>query len=336
MPSATLLTFDYEWHPLQNYLQDRGIGTPHLPAQYEGQLPSEALYDWIVSNCASAPNGLKLGEYYNISDYGVVGLALLSAATAADALKVVKAYMLLFNRDIADIRVEFSRQGEVGVSISVNPRPGWAADACLFHSNVVASAAYKLLKELYGNGFEIMGLTLPARPGPARLYEDFFGLPVRLFGSDIVFHLPAKQMDKKIRTANPAVFETALSMANESFTKLLEAEMGGTRKRVVSLLQSLPEPFPDIQSVALHLKLTERTLRRRLAEEGCGYRQIVDESRYEKAKQLLTRTQLTIEQVSEMLGYGDASSFRHAFRRWTGHSINTFRREAPQPPEVPA
>ncbi|WP_339544220.1 helix-turn-helix transcriptional regulator [Pseudomonas sp. RA_35y_Pfl2_P32] len=330
MPSATLIAFDYEWRPLQNYLQEQGISAPHLPAQRKGQLPSEILYDWIVSNCSSAAEGLKLGEFYNISDYGAAGLALLSSATSADALNVIRAYMLIFNRDIADIRVEHPSLGEVGISISVNSRPGWAAESCLFHTNVVASGAFKLLRALHGSDFEVTGLTLPARPGSARLYEDYFDVPVRLFGSNIVIHIPADQMERKIRTANPAVFEIALAMANESFTKLLEMEMGGIRQRVVSLLKSLPEPFPDIQSVALHLKLTERTLRRRLAEEGCGYRQIVDESRHQKARQLLTLTHLRIEQISEMLGYADVSSFRHAFRRWTGYSINTFKRETRQ------
>ncbi len=328
MVAATFLTFDYEWRPLQNYLHALGIEAPHLPIQYEGQLPSEVLYDWIVANCGHETEGLRLGEYFSVSDYGAAGLALLSSATALEALSVTRAYMLFFNRDIADIRLEHTNEREVAISISVNSGPGWSTQSCLFNTNVVASGAFQLLRGLHGPDFRIIGLTLPARSGSARAYEAYFGMPVRMFGSNVVIHIPAEEMNKKVRTANPAVFEAALAMANDSFTKLLEREMGGLRNRVVRLLQTLPDPFPDIQSVALHLKLTERTLRRRLAEEGCGYRQIVDESRRQKAKHLLSRTQLTIEQISEMLGYADTASFRHAFRRWTGNSVNTFMREA--------
>ncbi|HHW1804916.1 TPA: helix-turn-helix domain-containing protein [Pseudomonas aeruginosa] len=102
--------------------------------------------------------------------------------------------------------------------------------------------------------------------------------------------------------------------------------MGGLRPRIVALLDSLPEPYPDIQSVARHLRLTERTLRRRLAAEGCSYRQILDDARQARARKLL-RTELSVERISELLGYSDASSFRHAFRRWTGQSVSAFREE---------
>ncbi|MCP1644881.1 AraC-like DNA-binding protein [Pseudomonas citronellolis] len=324
MQAEQLFEFDFEWRPLQNYLRDQRLSPPALPPG--AAPPSEALYDWIVGQARSAEEGLQLGRYYNISDYGVIGLALLCAERAADALKVVRAYLLLFNRDIADIRVDRGAGHEVRILISVNHRPGWSEVSQQFHTNVVASASCKLMRDLFGKDFVISGLTLPLHQGGSAGYAGFFGLPVRLRGSDVVFHLPASQLDMPIASANPAVFQAALAMASESFNALLEVEMGGLRPRIVALLDSLPEPYPDIQSVARHLRLTERTLRRRLAAEGCSYRQILDDARQARARKLL-RTELPVERISELLGYSDASSFRHAFRRWTGQSVSAFREE---------
>lgn len=324
MQADPLFHFDFEWRPLQNYLRDRGLTPPALSAG--NALPSEALYDWIVSQALNADEGLLLGGYYHISDYGVAGLALLCAERASDALKVVRAYIMLFNRDIADIRVDHSTGHEVRILISLNHRPGWSDTSRQFHSNVVASASCKLMRDLFGKDFIINGLTMPRCPGGSAFYTNFFKLPVRLRGSDIVFHLPANQLDLPNSTANPAVFQAALAMASESFNALLEVEMGGLRARIVALLDSLPDPYPDIQSVARHLRLTERTLRRRLSEEGFSYRQILDDAREARARQLLLQTSLPVERISELLGYADASSFRQAFRRWTGKSANEFRR----------
>lgn len=326
---SPLLIFDFEWRPLQNYLKAKGIVPPQLPGTLgvAEQLPSHALYEWIVRNQTAVLDGLLLGEHYQVSDYGVAGLALMSAESFGEALKVVRAYMLLFNPDIGDIRVEHSAQGEMRIATSLKTRPGWGEPARQFHVNVLASAAYHLFNGLMGGELRGLGLTLPAGLADTRPYEAYFHMPVRAYGSDIVFHLPSALLDWPIATANPAVFQTALAQVSESFSRLLENEMGGMRQRVVALLASLPERYPDIQQIAQHLKLTERTLRRRLAAEGSSYRQILDEARLQRAQALLERTPLSTEQIAELLGYADASSLRQAFRRWTGLSMQAYRQQ---------
>lgn len=322
---SPLLTFDFEWRPLQNYLLDRGRTVPDLLPTSSGQLPSQALYEWIVQNSEDVIDGLRLGECYHASDYGMAGLALLSAETLAEALRVIRAYVMLFNPDIADMRVEHSPQGDTRIAASLHVRPGWSEQQRQFHANVLASASYHLFKQLIGRDMNGWGLVLPAGVGNIQAYEAYFHMPVRSQGSDIIFHLPAGFLDSPIPTANPAVFQTALAQASERFNRLLESEMGGMRQRVVALLASLPERYPDICQIAQHLKMTERTLRRRLKAEGSSYRQILDEARYERAQGILERTQMSAEQIAELLGYSDASSFRQAFRRWTGMTLHAYR-----------
>lgn len=326
----SVLSFDFGWRPLQNFLRDQGVAPPQLlPAAPPEQPPSLALYEWLVQRNWAVLDGLRLGRYYHVSDYGVAGLALLSAESLGDALKVVRAYMLLFNPYIADIRVEHGPGGDIRVATSDSARPGWSERQRQFHANVTASASYHLFLGLMGRDLPVLGLTLPAGLDDTQAYQAYFHMPVRSCGSDIVFHLPAGLLEAPIPTANPAVFQTALALTSESFNQLLESEMGGIRQRVVALLASLPERYPDIGQIAEHLRLTERTLRRRLAEEGCSYRQILDEARLRRTQELLRRTRLSTEQIAELLGYADASSLRQAFRRWTGMTMNEYRRSTP-------
>ena len=109
--------FDFEWRPLQNYLRDRDIAIPPFAAEQESevthlQLDSQQGY--------SGKEGLNLGTYYHISDYGVIGLALLCAENVGDILKVIRAYVKLFNRDIANVGVKPRENYEVEIHISVN------------------------------------------------------------------------------------------------------------------------------------------------------------------------------------------------------------------------
>ena len=61
-----------------------------------------------------------------------------------------------------------------------------------------------------------------------------------------------------------------------------------------------------------------RTLNRRLDAFGFGCQQLVDESRFEIARQMLEYSAMEIAQVSDALGYAAPGAFTRAFRRWTG------------------
>ena len=71
---------------------------------------------------------------------------------------------------------------------------------------------------------------------------------------------------------------------------------------------------------------SERTLQRRLRERGVRFRGLLEEARRRVAIDLLTATHTSIAEIAWRLGYSEATSFNHAFRRWTGVSPNAVRR----------
>ncbi|MEY2843442.1 MAG: hypothetical protein RI920_1479, partial [Pseudomonadota bacterium] len=82
---------------------------------------------------------------------------------------------------------------------------------------------------------------------------------------------------------------------------------------------------PDVEQVARALGLSERSLRRALADEGRNFRDLLAEARYARARQLLRQTQLPIEEVARQLGYAEAAAFIHAFQRWAGQTPRAYR-----------
>jgi AraC-like DNA-binding protein len=72
--------------------------------------------------------------------------------------------------------------------------------------------------------------------------------------------------------------------------------------------------------VAALFSMHSRTLHRRLDAFGTGLQQLLDEGRFEIARQLLEDTSMDVSQVAAALDYADASAFGRALRRWAGTS----------------
>ena len=66
-------------------------------------------------------------------------------------------------------------------------------------------------------------------------------------------------------------------------------------------------------------------MHRRLAESGLSYREVIDDVRRSVAIEFLENTRMKIDQVAERVGFADATSFRKAFKKWTGRSPRSFR-----------
>lgn len=84
---------------------------------------------------------------------------------------------------------------------------------------------------------------------------------------------------------------------------------------------------PQAGVIARELGVSERTLRRRLADEGTSLSRVTDELRRREACRRL-RAGESATAVGEELGYSDGSAFAKAFRRWTGTSPILFRASA--------
>lgn len=72
--------------------------------------------------------------------------------------------------------------------------------------------------------------------------------------------------------------------------------------------------------------VTARTLIRRLESEGTSFQAIKDGLRRDIAIRDMRNTQMSIETISQELGFSSASNFHRAFRRWTGVTPGHYRR----------
>jgi len=85
---------------------------------------------------------------------------------------------------------------------------------------------------------------------------------------------------------------------------------------------------PTLGAVAEQLRMSERTLQRRLAEQKLSFTDLLDDVRRESALEYLKARRVSVEEVAFLLGFATPSSFFRAFKRWTGTTPQGWRHGA--------
>ncbi len=81
----------------------------------------------------------------------------------------------------------------------------------------------------------------------------------------------------------------------------------------------------SVGRAAAHLGLSERSLQRRLHDEGETFASVLDRARRGEAMRLLGDQRLAIAEIAFLLGFSEASAFHRAFKRWTGTTPSAHR-----------
>lgn len=87
----------------------------------------------------------------------------------------------------------------------------------------------------------------------------------------------------------------------------------------------LPHGRVLVEDVARSLGMSERTLARRLSDEGLNFTEVIQHLRRDLAVRYLKERNLHVSKIEWLLGFHEVSSFTHAFKRWTGETPSQMR-----------
>lgn len=105
-------------------------------------------------------------------------------------------------------------------------------------------------------------------------------------------------------------------------------EADETVQQVRELIMSQPGRPCTTENIARRLDISPRTLRQHLAGAGTSFRELRNEIRENFATLYLKDTNVSLESISEKLGFSDQASFTKAYRSWTGSTPGDVRRQA--------
>ena len=121
--------------------------------------------------------------------------------------------------------------------------------------------------------------------------------------------------------------ESAAAFSDDFITKLLYRALQDDICRLVyaEISARLAYGRFDIESIAADFNVSKQTLSRRLKTSGSAYSTILQAVRTDKAKVWLNEGKLSLEQISERLGFAEFGSFSRAFKSWTGLNPSSYR-----------
>jgi AraC-like DNA-binding protein len=160
-------------------------------------------------------------------------------------------------------------------------------------------------------------------PADLKPYEEAFRCPLAFGASSYAIVFNRADLAAPLHTANPWLAQVHDRLVAERIDQIERAPHGAlsvTRRARQLIVQSLPDGEPTRRAVAAALGLSERTLQRRLHDEGSSYHGLLDGSRRELAERYLASDSVALVEAASLLGFSGQASFTRACRRWFGAS----------------
>jgi AraC-like DNA-binding protein len=176
------------------------------------------------------------------------------------------------------------------------------------------------LRWIIGRKFKMQSVSIPhCEPRDILKFRSFFGCPVSFGDSHI-----AICFDKTILT-RPVL--GVVDDAKKEYNEILEWDRNASLlAQLRSIIrEDIATGASDILFSADALKLSTRTLQRRLSERGTSFHRQLDSVRAGLARQLIYQPGLQIADIASKLGYADPSCFTRAFKRWFGKMPSEWR-----------
>jgi AraC-like DNA-binding protein len=298
-------------------------GVPlHAFTDPENRIAFDAL-GRLLAECSAATEcghfGLLVGECFELDGLGAIGHLMRNSATVGDALRALLLHLYLHDRGAVPILINVDVSYVLlGYSIYRHGTPGAS------HLYDVAIAiGCRVLRAICGASWKPAHVQFShVRPKDARPYRRILGPNVRFDAevSGIVF--AASWLDRTIPGADPNLRELVMSAIQQTRA---DSTMGFADIVRGALHQMVLGGTSSAENVALLFGIHERTLRKRLTAEGTSLQQLVSQTRFELAKQLLENTQLPISEIASALHFADAAVLSRAFRSWSKTSPRDWR-----------
>ena len=278
----------------------------------------EQLWQAVSNDLALPEPGLAIGANLSPGPFSVLGYLLQSSATLGDALAAALRYQRLVGEG-GELQLHTAGNELRVLYQPLHPHlPATRTRVLalmLFWVQLMAPLVqnYRLLRAEFAH----------PQPGDLTPYQTAFACPLQFGSNDYALVLPLELRNAALIQANPPL-QTLLRQHAEALLARLPSE--GLVARVVTLLGAqLAHGEPDRAELARTINLSERTLQRRLADEGSSYQQLLSDTRQQLAERYLDDGQLPAAEIALLLGYSEPSVFFRAFRNWTGLTPGEYR-----------
>ncbi|MGL6112986.1 MAG: AraC family transcriptional regulator [Rubrivivax sp.] len=283
----------------------------------------------LARQCVAATGcahfGLLVGQRNGLANLGLVGLLVKYSPDVGTALRsLVRHFHLRVHGTVVTLAVDGDL---VSLGYEIYQRYSEASDQI---ADGALASLFNFLRELCGPAWAPSEARFahrePADTGP---FRRFFKCPLSFDAGQNVLVFDVGWLNHRMSTDDPALRTLLLKQIDA-----LEAgHAGDLPAQVRSVLRTaLLTRHVKAEQIAALFSMHSRTLARHLAARGTRFQVLVDEVRFEIARQMLEHSTMEVREVAAALDYADASAFTRAFRRWSGTTPAEWRaRRAARP-----
>ena len=262
--------------------------------------------------------GWNFGKCINLTTLGTVGYGALSSETLKEALEFISQFLHL-RTALFSVRLGEQNNGVKDESyLEVKPLTSFS-NSQYFLLTAAVSAAMNVIQFCFPNKSVVSKIEMQCQT-PKSNCEAY--LPSRV---PIVFNKLSTRIYLHNTLLN-ASLPTADSFSQKAMYALCAEQSSnfGKRKDVVTALRKcIKESYRfslSLDDAAAFFYISPRTLRRALSSCGTHFKSIVNEEKAQFAKDMLSKTNLTVAEIALQLNFSDPSNFGRAFKAWTGVS----------------
>jgi AraC-like DNA-binding protein len=266
--------------------------------------------------------GFAVGRDTHVHAFGIWGFAVLTSPTLRAAIETSIGYAKLSFLIAEMSLIEEGKEARLEFDTSGIPI---SAHRYILERHTVITVKFirDLLQQPEFNDFEAR--LVDGDPDYPKKMARYTPFPIRMGQAANALAFPAAILDAPLPKSDPVSLKFCLDQC-----KSLLEEQAGTlpqwSKQVRDAIVDNIGKDQQIEDVASKLAVTERTLRRRLTDEGTSFRQIYLDTRLAIAHELLSSAGLNIEAVSWRVGYAEPSSFARSFVKKYGKTPGDVRK----------
>ena len=267
------------------------------------------------SRCAHF--GLLVGRLWHLPDLGVVGELVRNSRAVGDALRALTVHQHLNSEGSVPFVREAAGVADLGVAIY---EAGVAGLEQLFDAYMAAYVNF--LRDLCGPRWAPSEVYIPsAKPRDCSHHRHNLKVMPRFGAEFCAIRFSAHWLGRPVEGADPELLRLAESRAHLSGAPNIVQQV--SRALRVLLLDGKNSG----DDVARVLSMHRRTLNRHLHVQGTTFQCVLDKVRFEVARQLVSSSKISLDDVAGSLGYAGVSPFMRSFRRWSGMTPGDWRHQ---------
>lgn len=264
---------------------------------------------------------VRVGQHMKIEDYGVLGLSWRTCSWAGEIFDRCERYFKLLSNTYA-----FKVEKNADISYVILYRDAHRRGVEL-SNEATLSATVVVLQAMTETSISPIEVSFK-HPPPKKLdsYSEAFNCPVLFNQPQNFIAYRAQDLEKRTAKADASINKFLVERVQEE-TNGITLSANRVASDVENLIKdALPSGIPSVNQIGLHLGMSNRTLTRRLAENGVTFRDLVKKTQLEVALKLLKNPTRSIAEIAFEAGFSEQSAFNRAFKRWTGKSPIKFRK----------